>query len=323
MFEAHAAAIDQYINDLDLPDQPHNLYDPVSYHLSMGGKRIRPLLCLLAYELFEDHFMQALPQAVAIELFHNFTLIHDDIMDEAPVRRGAPTLYHRNGLNTGILAGDAMLIRSYQLLATDIAAPLLADCIDVFNEAAIAICEGQQYDMDFESQTDTTFLAYLQMIEAKTAVLLGASLAIGGIRAGAGAQTRDSLWDLGVAIGMAFQIQDDLLDVFGKSEKTGKRRGGDIIQGKKTILLLKALDLAGPRQQADLKGLLGATDIAAEEKIRAVTQIYQALEVQTHCQSMKRAFMDQAFSSLDAIEAVEERKHKLKTLFSSMVDREY
>lgn len=323
MFEKYYTTLDTYFKDLDLTGHPASLYDPINYHLLLGGKRIRPLLCMLSYELFDKDFIQVLPQAAAIEMFHNFTLVHDDIMDEAPERRGAATLYRKYGLNAGILGGDAMLILTYQLLAEHIPPDLLSKCLDVFNEAALAICEGQQYDMDFETQEEVSLDEYLQMIQYKTAVLLGASMAIGGMKARADADTSHLLWDCGEAMGMAFQMQDDLLDVFGLSSKTGKQQGGDIIQGKKTILLVKALELASSRQKSELQSVISAVDIADTEKVRAVTEIYQALEVQSHCNALKQRFLDQGFAALDAIPVAEERKGKLRDLFSSMLNREY
>ncbi|NND06310.1 MAG: polyprenyl synthetase family protein [Saprospiraceae bacterium] len=322
MFQQYFTTLETYFKDLDLGGTPATLYDPINYHLSLGGKRIRPLLCMLSYELFKSDYVQVLPQAAAIEMFHNFTLVHDDIMDEAPERRGATTLYRKFGLNAGILGGDAMLILTYQLLAEHISPDLLTKCLDVFNEAALAICEGQQYDMDFESRIDVTLDEYLQMIQFKTAVLLGASMAIGGMKASVDNDTSHLLWNCGEAMGMAFQMQDDLLDVFGQSAKTGKQQGGDIIQGKKTILLVKALELSNDRQKSELRSLIGNSELGESEKVRAVTEIYQSLEVESHCNGLKQHFLNQGFAALDAIDVPESGKDKLRALFSSMIHRD-
>ncbi len=301
--------------------EPENLYAPVNYVLSLEGKRVRPLLSILTYYLFDDTVEKIYPQAASIEMFHNFTLVHDDIMDQAPLRRGQATVHQKYNLNHAILSGDAMLIMAYRLLTRGLGPETLGRTLQVFTDAALKICEGQQYDMDFERSTGVLQQDYLKMIELKTAVLLGASMAIGGIRAGCSVPMQENLWHCGVAMGLAFQIQDDLLDVFGQKTSTGKQLGGDIIQRKQTIVWLKALELSGPRQEAELRALYNQENIAPDDLVRQVTMIYQSLGVERHCQALKERYVLQGVELIDAIDVDDERKTYLVQLLKFLLNR--
>ncbi len=231
--------IGEEIESLNLPSSPHNLYHPISYFLSLGGKKMRPVLTLMGCELFQKDYSIAKNAALAVELFHNFSLVHDDIMDAAPLRRGQETVHQKWDNNVGILSGDAILILAYQKLAT-YEPNILAKLLPIFNQTAIEVCEGQQYDMDFESRDDVSISEYLQMIKFKTAVLLGCSLKMGAIIGKSSEADANELYNFGVNLGLAFQLQDDILDVYADQNKFGKQVGGDIIANKKTYLLLKA-----------------------------------------------------------------------------------
>ena len=235
--------IEKEINNLPYPNTPALLYDPIQYIMGMKGKRIRPLLVLIAYQLFDNKVEKALSSAIAIEMFHNFTLLHDDIMDNAPIRRGNLTVHEKWDNNAAILSGDVMMIKAYQLITKN-NSNNLHDILDLFSKTAIEVCEGQQLDMNFETQKNVTLGEYMKMIEYKTAVLLAASLKIGAITAGASKEDQDHLYKFGINIGLAFQLRDDLLDIFGSSEDFGKQIGGDILANKKTFLYLKSIQLA-------------------------------------------------------------------------------
>lgn len=257
--------------------EPAGLYSPVNYIMSLGGKRIRPVMLLLANQLYGGNLQQALPAAYAVELFHNFTLVHDDIMDEAPLRRGKPTVHTKYGNNTAILSGDVMMIYVYQYL-NQLNAELLTQILSLFNRAAIEVCEGQQYDMEFENRQQVSLDEYLTMISGKTAVLLAASLQLGGLIAGAPKEEQEKLFQLGMNMGLSFQIQDDYLDTFGDPEKFGKTVGGDIQQNKKTYLLIRALELAGGDEKTELLNWLQTTNNNSS-KVQAVSQLYKKLGV--------------------------------------------
>jgi len=271
-----AREIDQRLHQLGLPNYPANLYDPINYILKLGGKRLRPILCLLSYRLFDTDLDKVYPQALSLEVFHNFTLMHDDIMDEAPLRRGEKTVHEKWDSNVGILSGDAMLVKAYQLLSqTD--ARLLPAVLDRFNTCALDVCEGQQLDMDFESIDHIDISQYLGMIEKKTAALIGFSFELGGLVAQANPSDCQRLLQLGTHLGIAFQLQDDLLDVYGGQE-VGKQPGGDIINGKKTYLMVTAMKRANENQHHILQGI--KTSNKSKEKIvSTVKEIYGNLEV--------------------------------------------
>src|ERR1700754_902303 len=271
-FEELSVAFAERFKDRHFPTQPASLYDPAVYFLGLGGKRIRPILCLMGNELFSPIEEDAWELATAIELFHNFTLIHDDIMDRALLRRGMPTVHEKFGTSTAILSGDVMMVVGYEYISR-IQSLSIRKILQLYNQTAIKVCEGQQLDMDFESREQVTMEEYLHMIELKTSVLLAASLQIGSILGGAGLGNQDMIYDLGKNLGLAFQIQDDYLDCYGEASKFGKQVGGDIIAGKKTFLLTKTLELASEAQLREIKQLEQAP---AVEKIEGMLQIFHA-----------------------------------------------
>lgn len=302
---------------------PKRLYDPVNYILTLGGKRIRPVLLLMACQMFDEEVDKALPAAYSVELFHNFSLVHDDIMDEAPLRRGKPTVHKKYDINTGILSGDVMLVYVYDyLLRLDPQLPI-TQIIGIFNKLAIEVCEGQQYDMDFEERNDVTIPEYLKMIELKTGVLLAGALQIGGLIGGAAAEDARHLFEFGRNIGLAFQLQDDILDTFGDPEKFGKKVGGDIAQNKKTFLLLKARELSAPTAREELDQLYSSNTLAEAEKIAKVTQLFNDLNVKALSEEVKEAYLKTAFEHLDAIAVAEEAKSNLRLLANDLMGREH
>jgi geranylgeranyl diphosphate synthase type II len=311
--------INQRIASLKIPAKPAQLYNPVTYTLSLGGKRMRPLLTLLGYSLFKKNYERALDAAIALEVFHNFTLLHDDIMDNAPLRRGKQTVWQTWGSSTAILSGDAMLILAYELLA-DYEPVVLKKILPVFNKTALQVCEGQQLDMDFESQKNVSIADYLYMIELKTAVLLGAALKFGAIIAGAKKKDAELLYEFGKNTGIAFQLQDDILDVFGETEKVGKQTGGDIISNKKTFLLLKAFELANKKTTAKLKLLLNEKD--EQKKVAGVKEIYHQLDVKKLAEKEMQKFYKKALSSLEKVNADSKKKKVLTDFTEQLMQRQ-
>jgi len=293
--------IEAEIRSLTYPKSPELLYRPIKYIMGLQGKRIRPLLLLMAHQLFDDNIERALSPAIAVELFHNFTLLHDDIMDKAPLRRGKPTVHEKWNSNIAILSGDVMMIRAYQLL-TKGDKNNLKNVLDVFSKAAVEVCEGQQWDMYFETQKNVELVEYMKMIECKTAALLGASLKIGAITAGANKEAQDHLYDFGVNMGIAFQLKDDLLDTFGRPEVFGKQAGGDILANKKTFLYLKAIQLADPSTKGKLEGYYTTND-NPELKVREVKEIFKNLNIQKHTVDMMKAYYTKAMKHLDYIDS--------------------
>ena len=296
--------INKEIARLDWNKEPKGLYEPIEYTLASGGKRVRPTLALVAAECITNGGLinsmdDVLPAALALEVFHNFTLMHDDVMDRAQVRRGRETVHVKWNDNTAILSGDQMLIEAYKLLAK-VPAPKLPQVLNWFNEMATGICEGQQYDVDFEHMSQVTIEDYLKMIELKTSVLLANAMRIGGYIAGASASQQEALYQYGLHIGLAFQIQDDILDVYGDPKTFGKAIGGDICANKKTALLLTALETADAESKAELLQWLMATD-KEEEKIAAVTAIYDRLGVRTACESLMEQHTAKALEQLDRL----------------------
>lgn len=272
--ETIQADVDKWLSGVDYGKEPRNLYDPVRYSMSLGGKRLRPTLCLATCALFKDDYEQAKWPALALEIFHNFTLLHDDVMDKATIRRGKPTVATKYGLNTAILSGDAMLIEAYRLLQkTD--SPSFTLIVDAFNQVAREVCEGQQLDMDFEAREDVTAAEYLEMIRLKTAVLLATSIKIGALAGGATVQETQALYEYGILIGLAFQLQDDILDSFGDPATFGKAIGGDIMENKKTYLLIKAYEGADGQQKRELAAWMHNNDAVREEKVDAVRDLYE------------------------------------------------
>lgn len=315
----------QALADLRLDRQPEGLYTPVKYELSLGGKRIRPVLLLMAYQLFHDDMERVLPTALGLEMYHNYTLLHDDVMDKADMRRGKPTVHKVWNENTAILSGDAMLVLAYQLMGQASAEHLKA-VLDVFTETALEIGEGQQYDMDFEHRMDVAEEEYIEMIRLKTSVLLACALKLGALQAAAPAADADLLYRFGENIGLAFQLQDDLLDVYGDPKTFGKNIGGDILEGKKTFMLINALRLANPDQRAALERWLAtqvATPEAAREKIAAVTALYDEIGIRQLAEARIKHYFDVAFEQLDAVALPAARKEPLRTLALSLFGRQH
>lgn len=305
----------------ELPNTPGELYQPITYTLSLGGKRIRPLLVLLGCDLFEGNTDNALPAALAIEVFHNFTLLHDDLMDLAPLRRNQPTVYKKWNNNIAILAGDAMFVKAYQLLA-QCNTNKLAEILEIFSQTALGVCEGQQFDMNYESENSISIADYIKMIELKTAVLLAGGLQIGAILGNAPLENASNLYEFGKNIGIAFQLQDDILDVYGNPEKFGKQIGGDIISNKKTFLLLKAFELANKEQKETLNNQIKATVFSAEEKINIVTGIYDQLNIREIAKQEMKNFFEKGIQYFDLVEANPSKKEKLKVLVNNLMERE-
>jgi geranylgeranyl diphosphate synthase type II len=302
-----------------LKQSPHELYEPMRYMLTMEGKKLRPILLLLSCKTFKGNLKHALPVAVAVEVFHSFTLMHDDITDNAPLRRNKPSVHVKWNTNIALLSGDAMMVEAYECIAKAPASHLSA-ILNLFNETALKVCEGQQLDMNFETQEKVSIKDYLHMISLKTAALFSASLEMGAILAGASRKDSDRMKVFGENIGLLFQLQDDVLDVFGSQEKVGKQTGGDIIQNKKTFLLLKALELAKGKDLQELKSLLKKSSISSREKVKRVTAIYQKVGVLDHA---SKHMMDYYFKALKAIEPIKSPELKiLVNLVDGMMSRE-
>ena len=313
--------INDYAAAHPFPEAPRELYEPCDYILALGGKRLRPALLLLAYELFHDNADLALPAAWAVELFHNFTLMHDDIMDAAPLRRGQPTVHTRWNTSTGILSGDAMLIHAYRHLVRFDDSSIVAGLIDTFNRVAIEVCEGQQYDVNFESRQDVTLPEYLHMIELKTAVLLGGAMEMGALCARVHHQQERHLYEFGRLAGLAFQIQDDLLDTYGDPAKFGKQVGGDILQNKKTYLVLKTQEVASTEDRQEL-GFWMQTAADTPNKVDAVRALFDRNGIPGQAAAEKQRFRDEAFRHLDAVQVPEMRKSVLREVVESLLVRE-
>lgn len=314
------ALINNRISELKYGQQPNELYEPIRYIMSLGGKRMRPLLVLLGYELFKDNANSVLDQAIAVEVFHNFTLLHDDIMDEAPIRRGKPTVHEKWNENTAILSGDVMLVRAYGMLLD--APGNLKAILEDFNDCAAGVCEGQQFDMNFEALPTVAEETYLNMIRLKTAVLLGFSLKLGAMLAEASSEQAEAVCSFGVSIGIGFQLKDDLLDVYADQEKFGKQVGGDIISNKKTFLLLKALELANTEQKAKLNHWLGAVTFNKIDKVEAVTAIYNQIGIKALTEEKIDAYFAEGFAALDNLNVPKERKQPLIDFTKYLIDRE-
>lgn len=325
MIEAIASYRESFLTYLEqhAPQQePDGLYAPIRYILDMGGKRMRPVLVLLSADLFGAPVPSALPAAAAVEVFHNFTLIHDDIMDAAPLRRGKPTVHKKWDTNTGILSGDAMLILAYQQLEAYPGAQY-AQLMKLFSRTALEVCEGQQYDMDFEAREDVTLPEYLKMIELKTAVLLGCALQMGAIIGQASETEARAVYDFGIALGLAFQLQDDYLDAFGDPEQFGKQVGGDIIENKKTYLYLKALELAPADEKRELKDLYSIQPARPEAKVARVQQLFQETGAAAAVQERIAHYTQKAFKGLDALEGDHRAKEVLRSFGQWLLQREF
>ena len=309
------------IEQLNWTKEPRGLYEPIAYVLGMGGKRIRPALTLMAANLFKEDVQPAVNTALGIEVFHNFTLLHDDIMDRADVRRGRPTVHKKWNDNTAILSGDVMQIAAYQLIAKT-PASCLKPVLDLFSSTAAEICEGQQYDVDFENRDSVKAEEYLEMIRLKTAVLLGCALKCGAWIGGAGVEDARNLYDFGINIGLAFQLKDDLLDVYGDEATFGKKIGGDILCNKKTYLLIHALEFATGDTKKKLNIWLNILDEkASDKKISSVTKIYNQLGVRTICEDKMLEFYTKAVANLENVSVSDIKKQELRNLASKLMSR--
>ena len=312
--------INAYLEQMPYMRPPKGLYEPIAYELSLGGKRIRPVLMLMAYNIYKEDVERILPQAAGLETYHNHTLLHDDVMDKADMRRNKPTVHNVWNDNTAILSGDAMLILAYRLMAEGLT-DRLAEVMHIFTETTMEICEGQQWDMEFESRMDVKVDEYIEMIRLKTSVLLAAALKIGACLAGASVEEAQKLYDFGVKMGLAFQLQDDWLDVYGDPKVFGKNIGGDILCNKKTYMLITALEQADEDQRKELERWLTATDFIPAEKISAVTTLYNNIGVGKRCEEMVEAYYSDGLAVLDSIALPEERKQALKDFACSLMNR--
>lgn len=309
-----------YMNKKIVTKEPINLYEPITYILNLGGKRLRPVLVLMSAEIFESSYEKALDAALAIEVFHNFSLVHDDIMDDAPLRRGNETVHEKWDLNTGILSGDAMLINAYQLFE-NYDGNVFKEMATLFTKTAIQVCEGQQYDVDFESRDDVEIKDYLKMIEYKTAVLVGASLQMGAIVAGTTKECKEAVYEYGKYLGIAFQLQDDYLDAFGDPEIFGKQTGGDIVENKKTFLYLTAVQEAGAAESGQLRHLYSINPAENSGKIEAVKNIFETSGAAGKARLEIEKYTNLAFEVLDRIDVPAGKKELLRQFGSSLMTR--
>lgn len=309
-----------YLETYSKVRDPKNLYEPINYILKLGGKRLRPVLTLMSAEIFNCDYKKALNAALSIEVFHNFSLVHDDIMDAAPLRRGQQTVHEKWDTNTGILSGDAMLIMAYQLFE-NYEPETFQDLAKLFSKTALEVCEGQQYDVDFETRDDVTILEYLKMIEYKTAVLVGAAMKMGAIVANASKNDQDGIYEFGRLLGIAFQLQDDYLDAFGNPKTFGKQVGGDIIENKKTYLYLKALDFLKASERLQLEQLFSVNLEDNGEKIETVKQFFIESGSAEATQKEIENYTNKAFSVLETLNVSEEKKVLLKDFGSNLMTR--
>lgn len=313
--------VNEFIDGLTYDRKPESIYEPIRYVLSIGGKRIRPVLMLLAYNMYKDDPEHILMPACALETYHNYTLLHDDLMDNADVRRGVPTVHRKWNANTAILSGDSMLVVAYQRMA-QCDADKLKPVLSLFTETALEIGEGQQYDMDFECRNDVTEEEYIEMIRLKTSVLLACAMKIGAILADAPAEDADLLYKFGEQLGLAFQLQDDLLDVYGDPKIFGKAIGGDITSNKKTYMLINAMQRADNRQRAELERWISARDFDRAEKIAAVTGIYNQLGIRELCETRINHYFAESEKSLARVAVSDERKAQLREFMAALLKRE-
>ncbi|RYC67381.1 polyprenyl synthetase family protein [Spirosoma sordidisoli] len=314
-------AIQQELQRTQYGQYPPELYDPIRYIMSLGGKRMRPLLTLMGAYLFTDDWQKAVRPALGVEVFHNFTLMHDDIMDQAPIRRGQPTVHEKWNHNIAILSGDVMLVNAYELLL-HVDADKIKAVLSRFNRTAAEVCEGQQMDMNFETRWDVTEAEYIDMIRLKTSVLLGYALELGGLIAGADPESNQHLYEGGVNIGIGFQLKDDLLDVYGDPAKFGKQVGGDIIANKKTFLLIEALEQAQGDVRDELTNWLTRTSFDKAEKVQAVTAIYDKLGIREITETRINTYFERGFTNFEQINADPARKSLLSQFARQLVERE-
>lgn len=320
-FKDLAQKVSQYFSEEVFDGTPHNLYEPIDYTLADGGKRIRPILMLAATELFGGEIETARYGAIGLETFHNFTLLHDDLMDQSPIRRGKPTVYRKWSPNTAILSGDAMNILAWRyFLKSD--NPRLFDILKVFEKTSMEICEGQQYDMDFEQRNDVSISEYMEMIRLKTAVLLGCALKIGALYANANTNDIELIYNFGIKIGLAFQLRDDYLDAFGDVATFGKQTGTDISDNKKTYLYLLALEKASETQRQRLRQLFSTQPENPDSKIREVLDIYNQLDIRHSVEIEISRFHDEAMDALNKIKQPEENKSTLHEIANKLLNRD-
>ncbi len=310
-----------YLKDFKIEKQPQSLYEPVNYILNLGGKHLRPILTLMSAEIFCCDYKKALNAALSIEVFHNFSLIHDDIMDDAPLRRGKDTVHEKWDVNTGILSGDAMLIMAYQLFE-NYDAETFQSLAKLFSKTALQVCEGQQYDIDFETRDDVTIEDYLRMIELKTAVLVGAAMQMGAIIANASEGDQNKIYEFGKNLGIAFQLQDDYLDAFGDPITFGKQVGGDIIENKKTFLYLKTLEFSNAEDRLQLEHLFGIDPSDASQKIDTTKQLFISSGAAEATQDEIKKYTNQAFSVLEMLSISDEKKQVLQQFGEQLMNRD-
>ena len=319
--EKYQNSFNDYVETLTTPDQPKGLYNPIMYMLGLGGKRLRPVLTLMVTDMYSGNYERALDAAMAVEVFHNFSLIHDDIMDAAPLRRGKQTVHEKWDLNTGILSGDAMLILAYKFFE-NYQGVMFKSLISLFSKTAIEVCEGQQYDIEFESRTNVAIPEYLKMIEYKTAVLVGASMKMGAIVAKAPIKDQDAIYEFGKYLGIAFQLQDDYLDSFGDSKTFGKQIGGDIVENKKTYLYLKAMELSNSEVKSTLLNLYQEDRIKGDNEVNKVKQIFQETGAALDTKKIIKKYTQKAFHVLNDLNITSEKKIFLRQFGTSLMDRE-
>ena len=312
--------INLYIAQWNYARRPKGLYAPIEYVLSLGGKRLRPILMLMAYNIYKEDVDAILPSAVGLETYHNYTLLHDDLMDRADMRRNKPTVHKVWNDNTAILSGDTMLVLAYQQMSMSDSVHL-KKVLDIFNKTALEIGEGQQYDMEFETRDDVTEDEYLEMIRLKTSVLLAAALQIGAVLGDASPEDARRLYDYGIQLGLAFQLQDDYLDVYGNEAEFGKKIGGDILCNKKTYMLINAMLRADDRQRAELKHWIEARDYVPAEKIQAVTALYDAIGIRELCDRKIACYFEHAEHILNQVQVNDERKQMLREYAASLMHR--
>lgn len=314
--------VNDYLVQLPYDRRPASLYEPIRYVLSMGGKRIRPVLMLLSYNLFKEDLETILMPACALETYHNYTLLHDDLMDNADLRRGHETVHKKWNANTAILSGDSMLVLAYQRMQ-QCSSDKMAEVLALFTETALEIGEGQEYDMAFEHRDDVSEEEYIEMIRLKTSVLLACALKIGAILAGASKEDADNLYRFGEQIGLAFQLQDDFLDVYGDTRVFGKAIGGDITSNKKTFMLINALNHANDEQRRQLESWIGATEFDRDEKVAAVTRLYNEIGIDRMAQDKIAYYFEQSRKYLQAVSVDESRKAELAAYAQRMMNRQY
>ena len=320
-FEIYYKTLQEEISKQAYGKAPLELYEPIRYIMALGGKRLRPMLTLIGAGLFTENWQKALKPALAVEIFHNFTLLHDDIMDKAPTRRGQPTVHKKWNDNVAILSGDVMLVKAYEMLF-EVEPNLLKQVLEEFSQTAAEVCEGQQWDMNFESIAEVSLDKYLNMIRLKTSVLLGFSLKLGAVLGGAKKDEAEKMYQIGLNAGMGFQLMDDILDVYGNPEKFGKQVGGDIISNKKTYLLILAKQQAKGRLNEKLNYWLQLTDFESAQKVQEITEIYNVLQIKEQATSEMNKYFNASFSEIESLLIPIEKKQKLKEFFKELTQRE-